>query len=329
MDRIWIFFFVGVLLILTSVLNGVLLIQDNSIESITIATTTSTDNSGLLSYFHPVITKDTGFNIDVIAVGTGAALELARGGLADVVIVHAQNLEDEFIQEGFGSHRVALMFNDFIIVGPTNDPAKIRGNSNTSEVFTLLYNSRENIEFVSRGDSSGTHVKELTQWELAGINIDNDNYSWAQENPWYLETGSGMGETLTVAWQLNAYTLTDRSTWLFNQYNAHNALEIIAEGSPEWLNRYSAILVNPDAFSTQIINFNSAKRYVQWLISGKGQSLIGNYTINDSQAFFPDFNNHIDEMTEEELEFWGIQPPTPILSVIPKINRRKRIINVI
>ncbi len=300
-----------------------LMAQNNIAETIILATTTSTENSGILDYIHPIMTEDTGITVDVVAVGTGAALENARGGLADVVIVHARSLEDEFIQEGYGLHRVDLMFNDFIIVGPSSDPANIRGKSNASEVFSLLYLARDNITFFSRGDNSGTHVKELIHWELANIEIKQDNITWAHLNPWYLETGSGMGQTLTVAWVANGYTLSDRGTWLFIKDNLDNKLEMLAEGAPEWMNSYGAILVNPESITSRNINFDAAKRYVQWLISDKGQNLIGNYTINDFQAFFPDFKNHLHEMSAEELGFWGITQSVSMYTMTSAFKRRK------
>jgi tungstate transport system substrate-binding protein len=319
------YYFIGIIIVVLG--GGVLLLltQNNISETIIIATTTSTDNSGLLDYIHPIMTEDTRINIDVIAVGTGAALEHAKGGLTDVVLVHARNLENEFIQAGYGFHRIDLMFNDFIIVGPSNDPAKIRGKSKASEVFSLLYSSRENITFISRGDNSGTHVKELSQWELANVEVKGDSLTWAQENPWYLETGSGMGQTLTTTWVTNGYTLTDRGTWLFTEFNAGYDLEVLAEGAPEWINPYGVILVNPESIITRNINFNAAKRYVQWLISAKGQNLIGNYTINGHQAFFPDFKNHLHEMSEEELRFWGLTHLVQIFPIIETPIRRRKL----
>ncbi|MFX0210081.1 MAG: substrate-binding domain-containing protein, partial [Candidatus Hodarchaeota archaeon] len=264
-----------------------------SSSTITLATTTSTDNSGLLDYLHPEMTKDLGVKVDVVPVGTGAAIEYAKSGLADVIIVHARALEDQFVAEGYGFHRVDLMYNDFIIVGPSEDPANIKGLINSTEIFTRLYNARESIEFVSRGDDSGTHVKELELWTIANINIQSDSVVWSQNNPWYLETGSGMGNTLSTASIAQAYTLTDRGTWLFNEESLD--LELLAQGSNLWHNPYGAILVNPDKFESVKINFEMAKKYVQWLISTKGQSMINSYTIKGNQAFFADFINHVEE----------------------------------
>ncbi|MFX0182245.1 MAG: substrate-binding domain-containing protein [Candidatus Hodarchaeota archaeon] len=274
-------------------------------STITLATTTSTDNSGLLDYLHPEMTKDTGVTVDIVPVGTGAAIEHAKIGLADVIIVHARVLEDQFVAEGYGIHRVDLMYNDFLIVGPSEDPANIKGLKNSTEIFIRLYNARESIKFASRGDNSGTHIKELELWTLANISIQSDSFEWAQNNPWYLETGSGMGDTLTRASTAQAYTLTDRGTWLFNEESLN--LELLAQGSEFWHNPYGAILVNPDKFNPNKIKFEMAKKYVQWLISTKGQTMIDNYTIKGKQAFFADFINHVEELSTEELEFWNIE----------------------
>jgi len=282
-----------------------------SSSTITLATTTSTDNSGLLDYLHPEMTKDTGVTVDVLAVGTGAAIEHAKSGLADIIIVHARVLEDQFVAEGYGFHRVDLMYNDFIIVGPSEDPANIKGLTDSTEIFTRLYNTRKSIKFASRGDNSGTHVKELELWSYANINIQSDSVEWSQSNPWYLETGSGMGNTLSTASVAQAYILTDRGTWLFNEESLD--LEVLAQGSELFHNPYGAILVNPDKFKSGTINFEMAKKYIKWLISTKGQSLIDNYTIKGKQAFFADFINHIEELSAEELEFWEIENTSNVI----------------
>jgi tungstate transport system substrate-binding protein len=306
--------FLGILFIF--LWNSMMTSESNS--TITLATTTSTENSGLLDHLHPEMTKDTGITVDVLAVGTGAALEHARKGLADVVMVHARSLEDQFIKEGYGIHRVSVMYNNFIIVGPSEDPAKIRGLTNSIDIYLRLYEARDSIIFVSRGDNSGTHVKEIDLWNLANITIQSDNFQWIQNNPWYLETGAGMGQTLTTASEFQAYTLTDRGTWLFIK-NGLN-LELLAQGSISWQNPYSAILVNPTMFQSGLINYEMAKNYVKWLISPKGQSIIDNYTILDETAFFADFLDHIDEMAEEELDFWGIEPPNNITHLFEPTN---------
>lgn len=276
----------------------------DSQQTITLATTTSTDNSGLLDYLHPYLREELGLEVDVVAVGTGAAIEMGRQGLADAVIVHARSLEDEFVAEGYGVHRVDVMYNDFVVVGPKNDPAGIKEKVNSTEVFQTLFAHRQDITWVSRGDNSGTHVKELFLWDRGEVTIEGDNITWASQNRWYLETGSGMSDTLTVASEEQAYTLTDRGTWLFTKDN--HDLTILAQGHPEFFNPYGAILVNPNKFGNGQIKFDLAKKYVQWLVSDKTQGLINNYTINGEQTFFADFRNHVSEMSAEELAFWGI-----------------------
>ncbi|MFW9928968.1 MAG: substrate-binding domain-containing protein [Candidatus Thorarchaeota archaeon] len=280
---------------------------NNTHPTITLATTTSTDNSGLLEYLHKQIEKDLDLKIEVIPKGTGAALEYARQGLADVVMVHARSLEDQFIDEGYGIHRVDLMYNDFVLVGPTQDPAQIKGLTNTTNVFQHLYDNKDKIKFFSRGDISGTNVKELELWKNIGINIQ-DNATWTLNNPWYLETGSGMGSTLTTTSTAQGYTLTDRATFLFMKGDLD--LVILAEGSNldnNWRNPYGIILVNPDKFETGAIKFDLAKEYVKWLISSTGQNTIDSYKIEGNQAFFADFMNLQSELPTEELQFWGIQ----------------------
>ncbi len=277
-------------------------------ETITLYTTTSTDNSGLLDYLHPLMNVDTNITVNVVAVGTGAALEAARQGLADVVMVHARSLEDQFIAEGYGIHRVSLMHNDFVLVGSSSDPAHVMGMTNATQVFQKLYANRDKITFVSRGDNSGTNVKELELWNASGIAIDSNSATWASANPWYQESGSGMSKTLTTASTKGAYTLTDRATFLFMN-NSLN-LEILAQnptGDPNWQNPYGVILVNPAKFSNVNIKFDVAKEYVQWLISSKGQAEINNYKINGKQVFFADFDIYKSQMSSSELNFWGLK----------------------
>ncbi|MFW9853503.1 MAG: substrate-binding domain-containing protein [Candidatus Thorarchaeota archaeon] len=283
-----------------------LLFAQEGSNRITLATTTSTDNSGLLEFLHPIMTKDTGgLEVGVVAVGTGAAIQQARRGLADVVIVHNRELEDQFVKDGFGIHRVDLMYNDFILVGPESDPAGIKGLTNSSEIFRRIYGERGNSSFMSRGDGSGTHLKELELWKAADISIRSENSSWASENLWYLESGAGMGETLTLASVSQSYTITDRGTWLF-VHETLSSMVLLASGPLEWHNPYGVILVNPAKFQSGTIKLDAAKKYVQWLISEKGQSLIDSYLIGGEQAFFADFANHLNEMSSTEKEFWGI-----------------------
>ncbi len=180
--------------------------------SIMLATTTSTRDSGLLDYLIPLFEKISNVTVKYIGVGTGAALDTAREGNADIVMVHAESLELEFVNEGHGIHRVHFMYNDFIVVGPGNDPANIRAAMNVTEAFLRIYQTKS--LFVSRGDNSGTNVKELSIWATAGVTINPDNETWAEENSWYIESGQGMSSTLTMAYNLKAYTLVDRATWL-------------------------------------------------------------------------------------------------------------------
>lgn len=299
-----------IIIVLTTGLYYGVIINNDRLD-IVLATTTSTDNSGLLNYLHNEMKKDLDVKIDVVAVGTGAALEYARQGLADVVMVHARTLEDQFIKEGYGFHRVDLMYNDFVIVGPATDPAQIKGLRNSTEVFKKLFQERfnNNVSFYSRGDNSGTHVKELHLWNISSVIIDSDNQTWAQSNPWYSETGAGMGSTLTTASTSGSYTLTDRATFLFMEDKLN--LEILYEASApddQLQNPYGIILVNPAKFSTGKIKVDLAKQYVQWLISSKGQEAINSYKIKNRQVFFADFMAHYDEMANNEKEFWGLTP---------------------
>ncbi len=276
----------------------------NRNNHIILATTTSTENSGLLDFLHPKMTKDIDIIVEVVPVGTGAALEQAKKGLADLVLVHAISLEDQFIAEGFGIHRVTIMSNDFVIVGPSSDHAQIRGLDNNSAIFERLHNNGD-FNFISRGDNSGTHIKEKELWSLAGIQINISDYNWYLNNSWYIEVGSGMSQTLLVASELQGYTLTDRGTWLFMRDTLN--LELLAEGSELWKNFYSVILVNPAKFLNATIDFQNAKRYVQWLISTEGQSLIDSYKINGEKLFHAEFVNTIDDLSLEEILFWEIE----------------------
>ena len=181
-------------------------------SEIMLATTTSTRDSGLLDYLIPLFEKVSNVTVKYIGVGTGAALDTARQGNADIVMVHAKRLELEFVQEGHGIHRVHFMYNDFVVVGPSNDPANIKNAQNVTDAFIRIYQTRS--LFVSRGDNSGTNVKELSIWASAGVTINPDNETWAEQNSWYIESGQGMSNTLMMAYNLKAYTLTDRATWL-------------------------------------------------------------------------------------------------------------------
>ncbi|MFX0115371.1 MAG: substrate-binding domain-containing protein [Candidatus Hodarchaeota archaeon] len=269
--------------------------------NIRLATTTSTENSGLLDYLLPEFYRTSNVRVSVIAVGTGAALDMGERGDADCVIIHAREKEDAFIAAGWGVHRVDLMYNDFVIIGPESDPANITSLSNATEAFNRI--REEEAHWVSRGDNSGTHFKELSIWAAIGFIPDTENQTWVDLNSWYEETGQGMGNTLMIADQKEAYVLADRGTWIF-QRDALPQLSLLVEGSLILYNPYGAILINPEKHPH--VKYQAAKEFIRWLISEDGQALIDSYKIDDEQLFFSDFLNHINEMSESEKAFWGI-----------------------
>ena len=242
--------------------------------SITLATTTSTEDSGLLTELLPVFERDSNIKVKVIAVGTGQAIELGQRGDADVLLVHARKAEDEFMSAGFGKVRKDVMYNDFIIVGPESDPAGIKGLK-IGEALTKISISKAN--FMSRGDDSGTHKKEVGLWENLGIETKGD---------WYQEVGQGMGATLQIADEKQGYTLTDRATYLAQKKNFQ--LEIMNEGDPALLNPYGVIAVNPDKFNH--VKYDEAMKFIEFLTSEKGQDLIGKFGVDKfgQQLFIPD-----------------------------------------
>ncbi len=242
---------------------------------IILATTTSTYDSGLLDVLLPVFEDDTGYKVKVIAVGTGKALTMGRQGNADLLLVHAPPDEEIFMAEGYGSLRLLVMHNDFIFVGPSNDPAEIHSLLVPAEIMTRIYKNQS--IFVSRGDDSGTHKKEMTFWDRADI---------LPEGAWYLETGQGMGATLMIASEKRGYTLTDRSTFLFLRENL--SLDILAEGSPPLMNIYHVILVNPERWPK--VNFTGAQALADYLVSPHGQAIIASHGIEElgQPLFFPD-----------------------------------------
>ncbi len=269
-------------------------------KSIVLSTTTSVDNSGLLDYLFQDFYKKSSIRIKVVAVGTGQALENARNGNADFVIVHAKTLEEKFIQEGYGVHRVEWAYNEFWIVGPKNDPANITGLTNATEAFIRIYNSRS--LFVSRGDNSGTHVREQEIWNTTHLPVNVTDPNWLTQNKdWYIQSGQGMGSTLILANQKNAYTLTDMGTWLFQKESLSN-LKVHVTHDPQLKNIYSAILVNPEIYPH--VKFNEAKEFVKWLISEEGQQRVASYRVNGEQLFFPYFDPT--KLSPEERNFWGI-----------------------
>jgi tungstate transport system substrate-binding protein len=246
---------------------------------ITVASTTSTEQSGLFKHLLPKFERKTGIQVRVVALGTGQALDLARRGDADVVLVHAKPLEEKFVAEGFGVRRFDVMYNDFVLVGPKSDPAKVGGAKDI--VAALRKIKAAEVPFASRGDRSGTHFAELQLWKAAGIDIDKD------KGPWYRETGSGMGQTLNTASGMNAYALADRGTWL--SFKNRGDLAILVEGDKRLFNQYGVMLVNPAKHPH--VKKELGQAFIDWLISPEGQKAIADYKINGDQLFFPDPKN--------------------------------------
>lgn len=240
-----------------------------------LATTTSTRDSGLLDYLLPIFQEQTGYNVKMVAVGTGEALKMGEEGNADVLLVHAPASEVAFMEAGNGKDRFLIMHNDFVIVGPADDPAGIRDSESTTAAFAAIASSQS--PFASRGDDSGTHKAELKLWKTAGVTPAGD---------WYLETGQGMGSTLWIATEKFAYTLTDRATYLALIDTIE--LEILYEGDKELLNIYNVITVNPEKWPN--MNYAGAKAFADWLASDEVQDLIGNFGVEKfgQPLFFPD-----------------------------------------
>jgi tungstate transport system substrate-binding protein len=242
---------------------------------ITVASTTSTEQSGLFPHLLPRFEQKTGIKVHVVALGTGQALDLARRGDADVVFVHARSAEEKFLAEGHGVKRFAVMYNDFVLVGPTNDPAKIRGGRDILDALRKIEGAA--APFVSRGDNSGTHIAELELWKAAGIDIDR------AKGPWYRDTGQGMGPALNTAAAMNAYVLADRGTWL--AFKNRDDLAILVEGDKRLFNQYGVMLVNPDKHPS--VKKELGQAFVDWVISPEGQKAISDYKINGEQLFYP------------------------------------------
>jgi tungstate transport system substrate-binding protein len=242
---------------------------------ITVASTTSTEQSGLFKHLLPLFEKKTGIQVRVVALGTGQALDMGKRGDADVVFVHAKQLEEKFVAEGFGVKRFEVMYNDFVLVGPKADPAKIGG---TKDIVAALQKIKAaQAPFASRGDRSGTHFAELQLWKTAGIDIAKDR------GPWYRDTGSGMGPTLNTAAGMNAYALTDRGTWL--SFKNRGDLVISVEGDQRLFNQYGVMLVNPAKHAH--VKKEMGQAFVDWVISPDGQRAIADYKIGGEQLFFP------------------------------------------
>ncbi|MBC7334420.1 MAG: substrate-binding domain-containing protein [Actinobacteria bacterium] len=246
-----------------------------------LATTTSTLDSGLLDELLPAFEKETGYVVKPIGVGTGEAIEMGRRGEADVILVHSRPDEDKFVEEGYGVNRRDVMHNDFIIVGPEDDPAGIKGLS-CEEAFKILAEGK--APFVSRGDNSGTHKKELAIWNKVGVEPQGD---WSKGD-WYIETGQGMGETLRVADEKKAYTLTDRGTYLSTRDSLE--LVILVEGDEILFNPYGVIAVNPEKHPGLDINYDGAMAFIEFITGPKGQEIIKNFGVEEfgQPLFYPD-----------------------------------------
>jgi len=242
---------------------------------ITVASTTSTEQSGLFKHLLPVFEKKTGTQVRVVALGTGQTLDLARRGDADVVFVHARSEEVKFVAEGHGVKRQPVMYNDFVLIGPKGDPAKIVGTKDILEALRRVKGTR--APFVSRGDRSGTHIAELDLWKRAQIDIGKE------KGPWYRETGQGMGPALNTASSMGAYLLSDRATWL--AFKNRGDLAILVEGDKRLFNQYGVILVNPEKHPN--VKRADGQAFIDWVISPEGQKTIADYRIAGEQLFFP------------------------------------------
>jgi tungstate transport system substrate-binding protein len=249
-------------------------------KSIVVASTTSTQDSGLFGYLLPIFKQKTGIDVKVLAQGTGQALDTARRGDADVVFVHAKSAEEKFLSEGFSLKRYPVMYNDFVLIGPQSDPAGVKGK----DVVTALQMIKAKAApFISRGDRSGTHIAELNLWKVAGIDIAADH------GPWYKEIGQGMGAALNMASASasNAYVLSDRGTWL--AFKNRGDLAIVVEGDKRLFNQYGVMLVNPAKFPS--VKKDLGQQFIDYLVSPEGQKDIANYKINGEQLFYPNAND--------------------------------------
>ena len=269
-------------------------------ETLKMSTTTSTENSGLLDVLLPAFTQDTGISVKVIAKGTGAAIRDGIDGNVDIIFVHAKEREKKFVADGYGVYRLGVMHNDFVLLGPANDPAKIKGMSDAPAAFRKIASKK--AKFVSRGDDSGTHTKEQALWEASGVPLKNETTQIVKKGKkrtlsfqhpdglgeWYLSVGQGMGKTLTYAEEKQAYTITDRGTFLKYKFGRKQGLDldILCEGDPKLYNPYGIIPIDPAKYPH--VKFKSADALAKWLVSQKAQALIAGYKIQGRQAFFPD-----------------------------------------
>lgn len=243
-------------------------------KSIVLSSTTSTEQSGLFGFMLPIFKMKTGIDVKVVAVGTGQALDIGRRGDADVVFVHDKPAEELFVQEGYSTKRNEVMYNDFVLIGPKSDPAKIAGGKDIQAALQKI--AAAQAPFVSRGDKSGTHAAELRYWKGAGIAV-------SPSQAWYKETGSGMGPALNTASAMNGYILADRATWL--SFKNRGDLAILVQGDPKLFNQYGVMLVNPAKFPA--VKKAEGQAFIDWLISKNGQDVIASYQIGGEQLFFP------------------------------------------
>ena len=243
-------------------------------KSIVVSSTTSTEQSGLFGFILPIFKMKSGIDVKVVAVGTGQALDIGKRGDADVVFVHDKPAEEKFVEEGYSTKRYEVMYNDFVLIGPKSDPAKVGGGKDIQVALQKI--SATQAPFVSRGDKSGTHAAELRYWKGAGITM-------APGSSWYKETGSGMGPALNTASAMNGYILADRATWL--SFKNRGDLVILVQGDPKLFNQYGVMLVNPAKFPH--VKKVEGQAFIDWLISKGGQDVIASYKIDGEQLFFP------------------------------------------
>jgi tungstate transport system substrate-binding protein len=243
-------------------------------KSIVVSSTTSTEQSGLFGYLLPIFEKKVGIQVKVVAVGTGQALDIGRRGDADVVFVHDKPAEEKFVEEGYSTQRNEVMYNDFVLIGPKADPAKIGGGKDIQAALQKIAFTQ--TPFISRGDKSGTHAAELRYWKGAGVEV-------SPSSSWYKETGSGMGPALNTASAMNGYILSDRATWL--TFKTRGDLVILVQGDPKLFNQYGVMLVNPAKYPQ--VKKAEGQAFIDWLISKDGQDTIAGYKVGGEQLFFP------------------------------------------
>lgn len=244
-------------------------------KSIVVSSTTSTTDSGLFNHILPLFKQKTGIDVKVVSQGTGQALDTGRRGDSDVVFVHAKAQEEKFVADGFGVKRFPVMYNDFVLIGPKSDPAKVKGSKDIAAALKAIQG--KSAPFISRGDKSGTHSAELRLWKAADIDIAKD------KGDWYKEIGQGMGAALNTASATNGYVLSDRATWI--NFKNRGELEIVVEGDERLFNQYGVMLVNPEKHKH--VKKAEGQAFIDWLVSPEGQKAIADYKINGLQLFFP------------------------------------------